>query len=403
MAVAALSPRAEAAERAASEPSPAARPLRILMLSWRDLPNPRSGGAEIVTHELAKRWVAWGHSVTLFTAAFPGALPDETIDGVHIIRRGRPWTVHWHAWRWYRGLPVGSFDAAIDHLHGIPFFTPLYVREPVVLYAHEVAREIWFYMYPLPLALLGYASERLILRRYRGAAAIAVSPSTKQDLVRLGLREQDVQVVPNGLTCRPVERLPEKSPRPSMLFVGRLCRMKRVDHLVRALALVRQTVPDAELWLAGGGDERYVTKLRRLAQKLGVASAVAFFGRVSEDQKLQLMQRAWVLASASIREGWGLVVLEVNAMGTPAVVYDVPGFRDSVRNGVTGVLCSEDTPQAMAREIAKLFHDSPACAQLRESAWAWSKQFVWSTSARLALEHLRRSAMKETIPVRVAA
>ena len=371
--------------------------MKILILTWRDIKNPSAGGAEIVIHEWGKRWVTWGHEVTLFTASFPGAADAEVTDGVSIIRRGSFWSVHYLAWRYYRSLSPRTYDVILDNLHGISFFTPMYAREPKLLLAHEVAREIWFYMTPLPVALAGYILEPLLLRVYRGTSAMTVSRSTKDDLIRCGLDGDRIDIVPEGISIRPLLTLPRKSRPPSILFVGRITRMKRVLHLVRMLSLAQRALPTLELWLAGSGDPRYVRKLLLEAEQCRVSHHVIYHGFVSDEKKLELMSRAWVLASASTREGWGLIVTEANAMGTPAVVYDVPGYRDSVRDGETGIVCKSNTPRAMAEEIVNLILDRLRYAQLQEKAWRWSHDFDWNSSAAIALASLQR-ARREASP-----
>src|SRR5438105_333223 len=124
---------------------------RILILNWRDISHPRAGGAEKVTHEIARRWVAWGHHVTLFCAAYTGGAPQESIDGVQVVRRGCQHTVHWHGYRRYAAHVRGRYDLIVDEVNTIPFFAPLYAREPVIMYSNQLAREVWRYEAPFPL------------------------------------------------------------------------------------------------------------------------------------------------------------------------------------------------------------------------------------------------------------
>ena len=305
--------------------------MRILIFNWKDIHNPIAGGAEVFTHEVAKRWVEWGHEVTLFCARFPGAPERETVDGVRIIRRGGRFGVYREAPRFWRAEGEGTFDVVIDEVNTRPFLTPRFVHDtPIVCLIHQLAAEVWHEEMPPVISHIGrYWLEPRWLRMYRDIPIVTVSASTESDLRRLGF--EDVTVVPEGLSIEPLAEVPEKEPVPTMLFVGRLVNTKRPDHAVRAHALVRKQIPDARLWVVGDGYMR--KKLERMA-----ATGVTFFGQVSEDEKYRLMSRAHVLLVPGVREGWGLVVIEANAMGTPAIGYDIPGLRDSVQEGVTGVL-----------------------------------------------------------------
>lgn len=362
-------------------------PRRVLILNWRDLRHPRAGGAERVTHEMARRWVAWGHEVTLFCASFPGALPREVVDGVRIIRRGRQQTVHWQAYQYYRGLPHDRYDVVVDEVNTIPFFAPLYARVPVIMYSNQLAREVWRYEAPFPLSAVGYAAEPLYLQVYRRTPIMTISQSSADDLRHLGL-SGPVHVIPMAVdTERPaaLPSLDSKEPVLTLVYVGRVVPSKRVDDIVRALAFLRRAgAPEARLWIVGAWDEAYRAVLDRHIAELGLGESVTFWGHVDRATKERLLARAHVFVMASIREGWGLVVTEANALGTPAVVYDVPGLRDSTRHGETGLVCAYNTPAALARGVLALWQDPAAYACLRARGWELAGTLSWDRTAREA-------------------
>ena len=369
-------------------PSPPMQPQRrVLILNWRDISHPGAGGAERVTHELARRWVTWGHQVTLFTASYPGARPEEWIDGVHVIRRGRQQTVHWEAYRHYRRALRGHYDVVVDEVNTIPFFAPLYARVPVVMYINQLAREVWRYEAPFPLSTAGYLTEPFYLRVYRHTPIMTISQSTEDDLRALGLRGSS-HIIPMATDTQAFERLPDletKERSLTLCFVGRVVPSKRVDHIVSALHLLHQTGhEDARLWIVGSWDDAYRRELDNLIAATGLGEHVTFFGRTDTATKEKLLARAHVFVIASIREGWGLVVTEANALGTPAVVYDVPGLRDSTVDGETGLVCKQNTPAALAQEIASLRQNTALYARLREHAWAAAKELSWDKTARAA-------------------
>lgn len=366
---------------------PIGKARRILILNWRDIAHPRAGGAEKVTHEIARRWVAWGHHVTLFCASFPGAADEESIDGVHIVRRGRQQTVHWAAYQYYRGRARGRYDIVIDEVNTIPFFAPLYAREPVILYSNQLAREVWRYEAPFPVNALGYIAEPMYMQAYRHTPIMTISCSTERDLRGLGLKGP-CHIIPMAVDMPVSERLPAieiKEPALTLAFVGRVVPSKRVDHTIEALSLIHQSHDaNAHLWIIGSWDERHKLALDRRITSLGLGSYVTFWGPVEAATKERLLARAHALVMTSVREGWGLVVTEANALGTPAVVYNVPGLRDSTRDGETGLVCAENTPASLAQAIMTLYGQRTLYNRLRNEAWASAKTLNWDRSARAA-------------------
>jgi len=357
--------------------------MRILFLNWRCLRHPKAGGAELVTHRIAERLVGWGHDVTLFTASFPGAPAEQEIDGVSVIRRGGQLSVHWEAAKWYRQQDQGAFDVVIDEINTIPFFAPLYARTPVVGFIHQLAREVWWYEAPKPLAAIGYLLEPLYLRAYRDVPVITVSGSTAKDLERLRHRST-VHIIPEAIDLKPLDSLDDsdKESTPTMIHLGRLAPSKRIAHAIQALAILHaQGIPEAQLWVVGRGDLSELERLERLVDDLDLRDTVCFWGAVSAEEKAMLLQRAHVLVACSVREGWGLVVTEANAMGTPAVVYDVPGLRDSTRHTETGIVCTENSPSCLALNVKKVLTKAHFYSQLRRTAWEWSKTFSWEATA----------------------
>jgi glycosyltransferase involved in cell wall biosynthesis len=367
------------------------RPMRILILNWRCPKNPRAGGAEFLTHEVAKRLVADGNEVEWFSATFPGADREESLDGVRIVRSGRQWSVHLRAFaRYFRRLRP-HFDLVIDEVNTIPFLTPLWADVPVFMLIYQLAREVWWYESPFPISLLGFLLEPLYLRFYRKVPTFTESESTLRDLRRIGF-SGSITVVPVGVDVgsRLVRPKPEA---PNFLYVGRLAPSKRVNDIIRAFDVFRKFTPDARLWLVGDGSPNHVRSLRKLVARLHLENSVDFLGRVSRGQKHQRMAEAYALLMASVREGWGLVVTEANSFGTPAIVYDVPGLRDSVRHGRTGLIVSP-TPEALAEGMLLLWKDRVLCERLAAGASNWSSSFTADRtvdSISLVLESFHRA------------
>ncbi|MDH5770150.1 MAG: glycosyltransferase family 4 protein [Candidatus Bathyarchaeota archaeon] len=357
--------------------------LKILWFNWRCWLNPEMGGAEVFTHEVAKRWVEAGHEVALFTSEFPNCKKEEVLDGVTVVRSGGRFSVYWRAKKYYRErFSKEGYDVVVDEINTRPFFTPKFVNngEKIVALIHQLAREYWFYETPFPVSYIGYYSlEDRWLQQYVGIPTVTVSESTRMDLVDLGFKR--VFVVPEGFNFEPLEVMPEKESKPVIVLVGRLRRAKRPDHAIRAFNIVRAEVPEAELWVLGDGSFR--RKLERIA-----GSSVRFFGNLGDVERRELIGRSWVLVNPSVREGWGLNVIEANALGLPCVAYDVAGLRDSVKNGETGLLAESGNVEDLGAALVRVLGDEGLRMRLSKNALEYSRQFSWDKTAKEFLKVL---------------
>jgi glycosyltransferase involved in cell wall biosynthesis len=355
--------------------------VRLLALSWRYLDHPAAGGAELVTHEVLSRLARTLDEVTCFTASYPGAGPSDEIDGVKIIRRGRQATVHFWAWRWLRKRH-GRYDRIVDQINTIPFFTPLYVpADKRVFYIHQLAREYWWREtrgVARLAAPFGYLAESSMLRLYRHSRGITGAPSTVPDLVGVGIPADHVTLVPYPLSMQPLATLTDKEGALRVVALGRLTPAKYVEEAIQAFARVQQAVPGAALDVVGGGDDRYRERLERLVGRLGL-TGVTFHGRVAEEQKRALLEAAHVHFFTGHREGWGLVVSEAAAMGTPSVGYDVTGTRDSIGDRRLLVRCGD--ADALADRALALWRDPQLYAEVRAEAWQRTQDMSPDTAA----------------------
>jgi glycosyltransferase involved in cell wall biosynthesis len=325
-----------------------------------------------------RRWVKQGDSVEWFAAGFDGAAPETTIDGIHVVRAGHQWSVHAQAIRRYRGRLRDRFDVVIDEVNTMPFFTPLWAGIPSVLLMFQLAREVWWYESRFPINLVGYALEPWYLRPYRWTAAFTISQSTVDDLRRLGFRGP-ITLVPIGIETIAAPSV-ERAPIPTFVYVGRLAPSKRVHDLLEAFSRFRTADERAKLWLIGDGDPAYLRRLRQLATRLRIDQDVEFLGRLDADAKHRRMAQANALLVASVREGWGLVVTEAAACGTPSIVYDVPGLRDAVRHEVTGLVV-RPTPADLAKAMRRIIEDPALAQRLGAAALEFSRTFSYDHSA----------------------
>ena len=352
--------------------------MRVLMLSWRDLGNPRGGGSERYVHRVAAGLVAGGDEVTVRTAAYPGAPADEVVDGVRHLRRGSADSVFPTALADLARGRLGHPDVVVDCQNGMPFGSRLGTRAPVVVLVHHVHREQW----PVavgPLAgRVGWAIEsRVAPRLYRRSRYVAVSHATRRELGTLGIGEHRIAVVHNGLD--PVPATGPRSPALSLVVLSRLVPHKQVEHALLALARLRATRP--ELTLTVIGDGYWAPRLHAAAAELGVADAVRLVGHVDDDEKHRLLAAGWVHLCPSVKEGWGLAILEAAQHGVPTVAYAAAGgTADSVLDGRTGLLA--DDLDGLVAATARLLDDDALRDRLGGAARVRAGDFTWADTTR---------------------
>lgn len=368
--------------------------MNILILSWRDPKHPMSGGAEQVVHEHCKGWIKAGNTVTLFSSDFGGS-KEEVLDDVHIIRKGGQLLgVQVAAFFWYLFSEHKKFDLVIDCFHGIPFFTPFYVRSKKLALIQEVAKEVWFLNHlPKPfnwiIGLVGFLIEPLTFLFYKNIPFMTGSNSARDDLVKFGIPSRNITVVPHGVIINSPKKLPPKEKVKTITFLGTLARDKGVEDAIRAFGILSKE-GKFNFWILGSGASEYVSYLKTLSSRLGIQGQVKFFGFVNEEEKFKRLARSHILINPSVREGWGLVNIEANRMGTPVIAYKSPGLVDSVRDGKSGILCDNNTPADLAKNVIKIINETAQYNQLCKGAINWSNNFVWGKSRRISLELIKK-------------
>ena len=321
---------------------------RIHFVAWRDLDDPEAGGSELHAHKIASLWAAAGLDITFRTSAVPNAPAALTRDGYRVLRRsGRYAVFPGAAWE---GLRIGHRpgDALVEIWNGMPFFSPLWYHGPRIVFLHHVHAEMWGMVLPPTLARLGDLMERRIAPRfYRSSRIVTLSESSRREIVEmLRLRPDRVTVAPPGVDARYTAG-GARSPTPLVVAVGRLVPVKRFDVLLRALAQVKADQPDLGAIIIGEGYER--PALEALRAELGADDWVSLPGHVEADELVSWYRRAWVVASSSQREGWGMSLTEAAACGTPAVATAIAGHTDAVLGGESGLLVDDvrDLPAAL--------------------------------------------------------
>ncbi|HJQ08774.1 MAG TPA: glycosyltransferase family 4 protein [Candidatus Saccharimonadales bacterium] len=362
--------------------------MNILWLAWKDYIAPGSGGAEVVLRELIKRQVAEGHNVTLLTSGMPGAAAYESRDGIEIIRVGNNRYAHpFQALLYYLRHLRGKYDVIIETVNTAPYFS-LFFRGQAKAYAlyHQLARDVWFHETKPPVSHAGYyLMEPLatwLLSRSK-APLITVSESTKRDLSKFGWQPDNMYLISEGIEFEPVHSLADvqKYDHPTMLSFGALRVMKRTLDQVIAFEIAKHYLPELRLIIAGDSSGPYGKKVLDYIQKSPYKADITCLGRVSYDKKIELMQRCHVITVTSVKEGWGLIVTEAASQGTPAVVYDVDGLRDSVRHERTGLVTAADS-EALAWGVVQTLSHPKLYESLRKKAWQWSRELSFDASYR---------------------
>jgi glycosyltransferase involved in cell wall biosynthesis len=334
-------------------------------------------------------WVGAGHNVTLFSSYYLGSKQEEILDGIKIIRRGDQYFGVRLAGYSYWRKNKNNYDLVIDQFHGIPFFTPLYVKKPILAVLQEVAREVWF-LNELPqpfkwvVGVLGYLLEPLIFVFYKKVPFMVGSNSAMTDLVEMGIAQNNITVVPHGVIIKKPEPLPEKEKISTVVFLGALTKDKGVEDALKAFAILDKN-GRFQFWVIGKGSTEYQNYLKRLCRKLDIQDKVKFWGFVSQEEKFDLLARAHLLINPSVKEGWGLVNIEANAVGVPVVAYNTAGLIDSVKAGVNGLFSSSNTPQSLAEKGQKLLENRDLYSDLAKKAIGWSSQFSWQSSIKKSL------------------
>ncbi len=366
--------------------------MNILVFNWQDIKNPLAGGAEVHLHEVFSRIAGMGHKVTLFCSSFKGAPREETLDSVKVIRAGGRYLFNFRVpFAYFSRFRRDRYDIVIDDMNKIPFFTPLYVREPLYIITHHLFNKSIFLEVPWLLAMYVYLAEKagFSLCRSRRMPFIVGSPSTKQELLAGGFSPDHVDII-NYCVNHNIHKpdTSSRGPIPLIGYFGRLKKYKSVEQLLHALVIVRKKFPDLRLVIVGEGDNR--PALEKLANELLIADVVTFTAFVEEREKVCWMQKVWFAVNTSSKEGWGLTVIEANACGTTVIASNVPGLRDAVKDGETGLLYEFGNVSDLADKMMKLLTDASLRERLSHAAYTWAATFDWDAAAGRTLALLEQ-------------
>jgi glycosyltransferase involved in cell wall biosynthesis len=363
--------------------------LNVLAFNWRDIENTEAGGAEVHLHEILRWLVKQGHAVTLLASTFEGCRADTEIDGIRVLRRGKWYNANFALPLAYlRELRGEKFDVVLEDINKIPFYTPCFVKSPVLAIIPHLFGTTVFSEASFPFAMYVYCYELLIPLVYRNVRFLVISESTKSDLVARGVSAERIDVVECGLDHSLYRDVGVSRDKNLILYLGRLRKYKSVHLLIEAMTLVRQKVPEARLVVVGDGPHRET--LESLTRSLGIEDVVEFRGHVGAEEKVKLLSQSTVTANPSPKEGWGLTVVEANACGVPVVASRSPGLVDSVRDGQTGFLVEHGNVEQLASKIVDILVDDALREKLSKGALEWGRKFSWENCASRSAEVIER-------------
>jgi len=362
---------------------------RVSMLAWRDLDDPEAGGSELHASTVAALWAEAGIEVTMRTSYAAGAPQISWRDGYRVIRKAGRYLVFpraafsemmgWH----------GARDGLVEIWNGMPFFSPVWADGPKVTWLHHVHAEMWQMVLPPRLAAMGNLLEsRVAPILYRRTPIVTLSESSKRELVdELHFKPSRVHVVTPGIDPR-FSPGGTRSVTPFVVAVGRLVPVKRFDLLVDALVAVKDRHPELEAVIVGEGYSRDALEAQVHAAR--AEDWLRLPGRIGDEELIDAYRRAWVVASSSLREGWGMTITEAAACGTPAVATRIAGHSDAVEDGVTGELV--DSREELVGALDRLLADPDRRERMATAARSRAERFTWEATAYGTLEVLAAAA-----------
>ena len=351
------------------------------MLSDRDWTHPQGGGTGTNLYGQVSRWLAWGHRVSVIACGYAGGDPHERHGELTIHRLGGRSTVFPRAiWRQWRGL-VPDADVTLEVVNGITFLTPLWCRTPRVTLVHHIHRDHYVREMGRKGALAAFLLETAPLRYlYRGSRFLTISQAAAHDIAATGIPQERIEMNYVGVDLGAYTPGGERAPDPTLLYLGRLKRYKRIELLLDVL----EQIPEGRLEMAGDGDHREAIEAE--IERRGLSGRVRMHGHVSEAKKIELLRSSWVNLTASSAEGWCLTVMEAAACATPSAAMAVGGLPESILDEETGLLALE--PEELAEKTRRLVRDPELRERLGRNALERAREFTWERTARLNLDVL---------------
>jgi glycosyltransferase involved in cell wall biosynthesis len=367
----------------------------VIFLVWRDTSHPDGGGSEVYVEHMARWMAARGHQVTIVCSAHANAPDDEIREGVTFRRRGRWLSVYPRGLAFLLSRAGRQADVVVDVHNGIPFGASLVRPRRTIVLVHHVHREQWRIIYPGLRGHVGWWIESwLAPKLYRKTPYVTVSESSREDLVKLGVDRDRISVVCNGIDVPHPSRLLPRAETPRICVLGRLVPHKQVEHALHVVAVLRDRIPELQLDVVGAG--WWSDRLTDTARSLGVTDRVTFHGFLPEQERDAILDASWLLMVPSVKEGWGIAIMEAAARAVPAIAYrSAGGVTESILEGETGLLV-EDLIELVS-QTERLLGDQEGRLSMGKKARERAMSFGWSESAA-AFEQLLFNGDAQRLP-----
>ncbi len=357
--------------------------MKVLVINWRDINNPEAGGAEVYIDEVLKKKPSdW--KVDFISTSFKNSKKKEIINGYNVIRIPNNLLFNFtFKYFWRKFFSKNHYDLIVDVISKIPLATPLYIRNiPILSIHYHIHGKSLFKELPYPMALYVYLMEKHFLRYYTKVPTLLIAESDKQELEEI-YKFENLYIAYCGIDVSFMKDINpfKKSEIPTLLYFGRLKKYKRVDHIIKAFALVIKKIPNAVFYIAGKGDDE--ERLKDIVNIMKLNDSVKFMGFISEKDKGKCVSESWVFTITSEKEGWGIVVIEANAGALPVVGYNVEGIRDSIKDGYSGYLVENGNINQLAEKIVLLLNNNKLRNLMSQNALEWSNHFRWDKTAEI--------------------
>ncbi len=360
--------------------------MKILILNWKDIKNPDSGGAEYYIHTIIEKVVSKKNTVTLFTSRFKGGSKKESfLDGRFIVfRKGSKFTVYFWAPVYYiLFLRKNNYDLIIDCENGIPFFSPVFSRVPCIFVVYHIHKEVFNRELGVFKRMLGNFLEGFLMPKvYGNIPIVTISKCTGKDLMKLGFTEKNINIICPGISLPSDLQDIKKTDYPSIVYFNRFSKYKNVEDTIYVLQKLIKEIPDIKLSIGGCKGTARENEYKKLVRNLGLDNNIEFFPFVEKDtDKFNILGFHWVHILPSMKEGFGISVIESAAVGTPTVGYDVPGLRSTVINGKTGFLVPYRNVDMLVKATLEILTRDKTREYMVKNCKEFSRNFTWEKTA----------------------
>lgn len=325
---------------------------RCIWFSWKDLSHPRSGGAEVITDFHLRELVKKNYKVYLMTSSYDNAKKKEFYNGYTIIRHNKFYSCQFFYFWW--ALLLFKFkknDYVVEEINTIPFLIFLIKKDRLKIFYHQLTEKIWFFETIFPISIFGFIFEKIILKiiSLKKIKIIVPSKSTKKNISKYNIHHSLIKVVENLVFFKnkfnKIHYYNNFKNRKIITFIGEIRRMKRIEDLIEIYLSIKKIYPEIKLHIVGKFNSKYAKRM------ISKNPDISFTGFIEQNKKNDLLKKSSFLVSCSVKEGWGLTITEANKYGTPALVYNVDGLRDSVTNNKNGIIVDDNNKKQFIKKL----------------------------------------------------